>query len=218
MTGSGKTGLCINLPEEANSTISRRSSRPQRRHYQPAARLPRPAPRRFRAVGQRGRRPAHGCATLPPTPPAAGKKGCPVGVSSLTVAARWLKQAARYSIATPPARWSLVSILAARAPVGGWDSDVEGTVEEINGSPAAGARGLMFNPWDKEHVLVATSSNTRAARAGFNPAGSSCRCRSRLRQIRRLPLNDYIAEKSSAVKLALDLNKYQARRAFLPVG
>ncbi|MEZ4610286.1 MAG: hypothetical protein R2838_08595 [Caldilineaceae bacterium] len=53
MTGSGKTGLCVGLLEEAADRAPPSSST-QGRHHQPAAPVSRVAPGRFCAVGQRG--------------------------------------------------------------------------------------------------------------------------------------------------------------------
>lgn len=53
MTGSGKTGLCIDLLEEAAlKSHSSIDDRPEGRHHQHLAALPQPAAARFSALGE----------------------------------------------------------------------------------------------------------------------------------------------------------------------
>lgn len=222
MTGSGKTGLCINLLEEAtldnipsiiidpkgditNLLLDFPDLRPE--DFEPwvnvddAQRAGMDVPHYAADTARRWKEGLSGWGIVPDR-------------------MRWLRQAARYSIYTPGSDAGLpVSILASlRAPVGGWDSDVEGNREKINGIVTAllALVGLDVQPMqDKEHVLVANIFEYAWQR------GQDLTLQDIILQVQKppfdklgvFPLNDYIAEKQRQ-KLALDLNNIVAAPSF----
>ncbi len=222
MTGSGKTGLCINLLEEAildnipsiivdpkgditNLMLNFPDLRPE--DFQPWVNVD-DAQRAGMDVPQYAADVAHRWKE---------------GLSSWGIVPdrmRWLKAAARYSIYTPGSDAGLpVSILASlRAPVGGWESNVEANREKINGIVTAllALVGRDVQPMqDKEHVLVANIFEYAWQR------GQDLTLQDIILQVQKppfdklgvFPLNDYISERQRQ-KLALDLNNIVAAPSF----
>jgi hypothetical protein len=133
---------------------------------------------------------------------------------------RWLKLAARYSIYTPGSDAGLpISILASlRAPRGGWEGNEEENRERINGTVTAllALIGLNVEPVkDKEHVLIANIFEY-AWRRGIDLTLEDI-----IMQVQRppfdklgvFPVDDYMSERARA-KLAMDLNSIIASPSF----
>ena len=222
MTGSGKTGLCINLLEEAtldnipsiiidpkgditNLLLNFPDLRPE--DFQPWVNLD-DAQRAGMDVAQYSADIAHQWQQ---------------GLASWGIVPdrmRWLKVAARYSIYTPGSDAGLpVSILASlRAPRDNWEANAEANREKINGIVTAllALVGRDVQPMqDKEHVLVANI---------FEYAwqhGQDLTLQDIILQVQKppfdklgvFPLNDYISERERQ-KLALDLNNIVAAPSF----
>jgi hypothetical protein len=222
MTGSGKTGLCINLLEEAtldnipsiiidpkgditNLLLDFPDLRAE--DFQPWVNLD-DAQRAGMDVAQYAADIAHKWQQ---------------GLASWGIVPdrmRWLKLAARYSIYTPGSDAGLpVSILASlRAPREGWDANAEANREKINGMVTAllALVGRDVQPMqDKEHVLVANIFEYAWQR------GQDLTLQDIILQVQKppfdklgvFPINDYITEKQRQ-KLALDLNNIVAAPSF----
>ncbi len=222
MTGSGKTGLCITLLEEAildnipsiiidpkgditNLLLDFPDLRPE--DFQPWVN-PDDARRAGTDVPQYAADVAHTWAQ---------------GLASWGIVPdrmRWLKAAARYSIYTPGSDAGLpISILASlRAPREGWEANVEANREKINGIVTAllALVGRDVQPvQDKEHVLVANIFEYAWQR------GQDLTLEQIILQVQKppfdklgvFPIDDYISEKQRQ-KLALDLNNIVAAPSF----
>lgn len=222
MTGSGKTGLCINLLEEAildnipsividpkgditNLLLTFPDLRPE--DFQPWVNVD-DAQRAGETIPQYA---------------ADVAKQWQQGLANWGIVPdrmRWLKAAARYSIYTPGSDAGLpVSILASlRAPVDGWQNNVEANRERINGVVTAllGLIGRDAQPvQDKEHVLVANIFEYAWQR------GQDLTLEQIILQVQKppfdklgvFPINDYISEKQRQ-KLAMDLNNIVAAPSF----
>ena len=222
MTGSGKTGLCITLLEEAildnipsiiidpkgditNLLLTFPDLRPE--DFQPWVN-PDDARRAGMDIPQYSADVAHTWAQ---------------GLASWNIVPdrmRWLKFAARYSIYTPGSDAGLpISILASlRAPREGWDANVEAHREKINGIVTAllALVGRDAQPvQDKEHVLVSNIFEYAWQR------GQDLTLENIILQVQKppfdklgvFPINDYIAEKQRQ-KLAMDLNSIVAAPSF----
>lgn len=133
---------------------------------------------------------------------------------------RWLKQATDYRIYTPGSDAGLpISILASlQAPRGGWAADEEGNRERINGIVTAllALVGVDAKPLeDKEHVLVANIFEAAWRR------GQDLTLEDIILQVQKppfaklgvFPLDEYISEKDR-YKLAMDLNNIIAAPSF----
>jgi Helicase HerA, central domain len=133
---------------------------------------------------------------------------------------RWLKHAARYSIYTPGSDAGLpVSILASfKAPRDGWVGNEEALLERINGITTAllALTGRDAQPvQDKEHVLV-----SNIFQAAWQQ-GRDLTLEDIILQVQKPPFNklgvfnldEYISEKARQ-KLALDLNSIVAAPSF----
>jgi hypothetical protein len=133
---------------------------------------------------------------------------------------RWLKGIAKYSIYTPGSDAGLpVSILASlAAPREGWAGNEEAHREKINGIVTAllGLIGLKVEPVkDKEHVLVSNIFEYAWQR------GQDLTLEDIILQVQKppfqklgvFPIDDYISEKART-KLALDLNNIIAAPSF----
>jgi hypothetical protein len=133
---------------------------------------------------------------------------------------RWLKRAAKYSIYTPGSDAGLpISILASlRAPREGWAGNEEAHREKINGIVTAllALIGLQVEPVkDKEHVLVANIFE-HAWRQGKDLSLEDIILQVQKPPFDKLgvfPIDNYIAEKAR-VKLAMDLNNIIAAPSF----
>ncbi|MCB9450330.1 MAG: DUF87 domain-containing protein [Anaerolineaceae bacterium] len=222
MTGSGKTGLCITLLEEAildnipaiivdpkgditNLLLTFPDMRPE--DFQPwvniddARRAGLDVPSYAADVAQRWRD----------------------GLTSWGIVPdrlRWLQQIARYSIYTPGSDAGLpVSILASlRAPREGWAGNEEANREKINGIVTAllALIGLSVEPVkDKEHVLISNIFEYAWMR------GQDLTLEDVIIQVQRppfeklgvFPVDDYMSEKDRR-KLAMDLNNIIAAPSF----
>ena len=133
---------------------------------------------------------------------------------------RWLKQATDYRIYTPGSDAGLpISILASlQAPRGGWAADEEGNRERINGIVTAllALVGVDAKPLeDKEHVLVANIFEASWRQ------GRDLTLEDIIMQVQKppfaklgvFPLDEYISEKDR-YKLAMDLNNIIAAPSF----
>ena len=222
MTGSGKTGLCINLLEEAildnipsiiidpkgditNLLLTFPDLRPE--DFQPWVN-PDDARRAGMDIPQYAADVAHTWAQ---------------GLASWSIVPdrmRWLKAAARYSIYTPGSDAGLpISIMASlRAPREGWNANVEANREKINGIVTAllALVGRDAQPvQDKEHVLVSNIFEYAWQR------GQDLTLEQIILQVQKppfdklgvFPINDYIGEKVRQ-KLAMDLNNIVAAPSF----
>ncbi len=222
MTGSGKTGLCINLLEEAtldnipsiiidpkgditNLLLDFPDLRQE--DFEPWVNLD-DAQRAGMDIGQFAADIAHKWQQ---------------GLASWGIVPdrmRWLKFAARYSIYTPGSDAGLpVSILASlRAPRDDWQANAEANREKINGIVTAllALVGLDVQPMqDKEHVLVANIFEYAWQR------GQDLTLQDIILQVQKppfdklgvFPINDYISERQRQ-KLALDLNNIVAAPSF----
>src|SRR4051812_104307 len=222
MTGSGKTGLCITLLEEAildiipsiiidpkgditNLLLTFPDLRPE--DFQPWVN-PDDARRAGMDIPQYAADVAHTWAQ---------------GLASWSIVPdrmRWLKFAARYSIYTPGSDAGLpISILASlRAPREGWDANVEANREKINGIVTAllALVGRDAQPvQDKEHVLVANIFEYAWQR------GQDLTLEQIILQVQKppfdklgvFPIDDYISERNRQ-KLAMDLNSIVAAPSF----
>ncbi|MCB9455964.1 MAG: DUF87 domain-containing protein [Anaerolineaceae bacterium] len=222
MTGSGKTGLCITLLEEAildnipaiiidpkgditNLLLTFPDMRPE--DFQPwvnvddARRAGLDVPSFAADVAQRWRD----------------------GLTSWGIVPdrlRWLQQIARYSIYTPGSDAGLpISILASlRAPHEGWAGNEEANREKINGIVTAllALIGLSVEPVkDKEHVLIANIFEYAWSR------GEDLTLEDIIIQVQRppfeklgvFPVDDYMSEKERR-KLAMELNNIIAAPSF----
>jgi hypothetical protein len=222
MTGSGKTGLCINLLEEAildnipaivvdpkgditNLLLNFPDLRPQ--DFQPWVNVD-DARRAGLDVPQYAADVAH-----------QWKEGL-AGWGIVPDRMRWLKYAARYSIYTPGSDAGLpISILASlRAPREGWAGNEEALREKINGITTAllALIGRSAQPvQDKEHVLIANIFE-HAWRSGQDLTLEDI-----ILQVQRppfaklgvFPLDEYISERNRA-KLAMELNNIVAAPSF----
>ncbi|HLU11185.1 MAG TPA: DUF87 domain-containing protein [Oceanobacillus sp.] len=222
MTGSGKTGLCINLLEEAvldnipaivvdpkgditNLLLTFPDLRPE--DFHPWVNID-DARRAGMDVGQYAADVAYrwreGLASWSIDP----------------IRMRWLKQATQYSIYTPGSDTGLpVNILASlRAPRNGWAGNEEENRERINGIVTAllALAGRDAQPvQDKEHVLVANIFEYAWTR------GIDLTLEDIIRQVQNPPFNrlgvfpvdEYISEKNRQ-KLALELNSIVAAPSF----
>lgn len=222
MTGSGKTGLCINLLEEAildnipaivvdpkgditNLLLNFPDLRPE--DFQPwinvddARRAGLDVPQYAADVASQWREGLAGWGIVPDR-------------------MRWLKYAARYSIYTPGSDAGLpISILASlRAPREGWMGNEEALREKINGITTAllALIGRNAQPvQDKEHVLIANIFEY----AWRN--GQDLTLEDIILQVQRppftklgvFPLDEYISERNRA-KLAMELNNIVAAPSF----
>ncbi|MBI1257762.1 MAG: DUF87 domain-containing protein [Chloroflexi bacterium] len=222
MTGSGKTGLCITLLEEAildnipsiiidpkgditNLLLTFPDLRPE--DFQPWVN-PDDARRAGMDIPQYSADVAHTWAQ---------------GLASWSIVPdrmRWLKFAARYSIYTPGSDAGLpISILASlRAPRDGWNANVEANREKINGIVTAllALVGRDAQPiQDKEHVLVSNIFEWAWQR------GQDLTLEQIILQVQKppfdklgvFPIDDYISEKVRQ-KLAMDLNNIVAAPSF----
>jgi hypothetical protein len=222
MTGSGKTGLCIGLLEEAildnipaivvdpkgditNLLLNFPDLRPA--DFEPwvnlddAQRAGMDVPAYAADVAHRWRE----------------------GLSSWGIVPdrmRWLKYAAHYSIFTPGSEAGLpISIVASlRAPRDGWAGNEEANREEINAIVTAllALVGRSAQPvQDKEHVLIANIFEYAWMR------GLDLTLEDIILQVQNppfnklgvFPLNDYISERDRQ-KLAMDLNNIVAAPSF----
>lgn len=222
MTGSGKTGLCISLLEEAildnipaividpkgditNLLLTFPELRPE--DFQPwvnvddARRAGLDVPSYAADTASRWRE----------------------GLASWGIVPdrlKWLKLAAKYSIYTPGSDAGLpISILASlRAPRGGWAGNEEENRERINGTVTAllALIGLSVEPIkDREHVLLANIFEN-AWRQGIDLTLEEI-----IRQVQQPPferlgavtVQDYMPEKER-FKLALSLNNIIAAPSF----
>ncbi len=222
MTGSGKTGLCIALLEEAildnipaividpkgditNLLLTFPDLRPE--DFEPwvnvddARRAGLDVPAYAADVAQRWRD----------------------GLTSWSIVPdrlRWLKRAAKYSIFTPGSDAGLpISILASlKAPREGWAGNEEANREKINGIVTAllALIGLQVEPVkDKEHVLVANIFEF-AWRQGKDLTLEDIILQVQKPPFDKLgvfPIDSYISEKAR-VKLAMDLNSIIAAPSF----
>lgn len=222
MTGSGKTGLCITLLEEAildnipaiiidpkgditNLLLSFPDLKPQ--DFQPwvniddAHRAGLDLPNFAADVAQRWKDGLHSWGIVPDR-------------------IRWLQMATKYSIFTPGSDSGLpISILASlKAPKGGWAGNEEANREKINGITTAllALAGINAEPvTDKEHVLIANI---------FENAwqyGQDLTLEDIIAQIQNppftklgvMPINDYMKERDR-FKLAMSLNSIIAAPSF----
>ncbi len=222
MTGSGKTGLCISLLEEAildnipsiiidpkGDITNLLLTFPQLRaedflpwvHADDARRANMDLPTYAADVAHRWR---------------TGLEKWGIVPERLT----WLSKAARYSIYTPGSDAGLpISILASlRAPREGWAGNEEAIREKINGITTAllALAGLSVEPVkDKEHVLVSNifEHNWRQ--------GIDLTLEQIILQVQKppfdklgvFPIDDYMSEKAR-FKLAMDLNNIIAAPSF----
>ncbi len=222
MTGSGKTGLCINLLEEAildnipaiiidpkgditNLLLDFPDLRPE--DFLPWVNVD-DAQRAGVDLPQYAADVAHQWQQ---------------GLASWSIVPdrmRWLKLASKYSIYTPGSDAGLpVSILASlKAPADGWEQNVEANREKINGIVTAllALVGRDVQPvQDKEHVLVANIFETAWSR------GQDLTLEDIILQVQKppfdklgvFPIDDYISERDRQ-KLALDLNNIIASPSF----
>ncbi|NWF69208.1 MAG: DUF87 domain-containing protein, partial [Chloroflexi bacterium] len=222
MTGSGKTGLCINLLEEAildnipaiivdpkgditNLLLTFPDLRPE--DFQPwvnvddARRAGLDIPAFAADTAMRWRDGLTSWGLVPDR-------------------VRWLKRAAKYSIYTPGSDAGLpISILASlRAPREGWAGNEEANREKINGIVTAllALIGLQVEPVkDREHVLVANIFE-HAWRQGKDLTLEDI-----ILQVQKPPfeklgvfsIDQYIDEKKR-IKLAMDMNNIIAAPSF----
>ena len=222
MTGSGKTGLCISLLEEAildsipaivvdpkgditNLLLNFPDLRPE--DFAPwiniddARRAGMEVPAYAADVAHRWREGLGSWGIVPDR-------------------MRWLKHVARYSIYTPGSDAGLpVSILASlRAPAEGWAGNEEANRERINGIVTAllALIGRSAQPvQDKEHVLISNIFEYAWAQ------GRDLTLEDIILQVQRPPfaklgvfnVDDYISERSRA-KLAMELNNIVAAPSF----
>jgi len=222
MTGSGKTGLCINLLEEAildnipviaidpkgditNLLLNFPDLRPQ--DFQPwvnvddARRAGLDLPAYAADVAQRWRDGLQSWGIVPDR-------------------MRWLKQIARYSIYTPGSDAGLpISILASlKAPREGWAGNEEANREKINGVVTAllALIGLDVQPVkDKEHVLVANIFEY-AWRQGRDLTLDDIILQVQKPPFNKLgvfPIDEYMPEKAR-YKLAMEMNNIIAAPSF----
>jgi hypothetical protein len=222
MTGSGKTGLCISLLEEAildsipaivvdpkgditNLLLNFPDLRPE--DFAPwvniddARRAGMEVPAYAADVAHRWRE----------------------GLGSWGIVSdrmRWLKHVARYTIYTPGSDAGLpISILASlRAPAEGWAGNEEANRERINGVVTAllALIGRSAQPvQDKEHVLIANIFENAWQQ------GRDLTLEDIILQVQRPPfaklgvfnVDDYISERTRA-KLAMELNNIVAAPSF----
>jgi hypothetical protein len=222
MTGSGKTGLCITLLEEAildnipaividpkgditNLLLTFPDLKPQ--DFEPwinvddARRAGLDVPTYAADVAQRWRDGLQSWGIVPDR-------------------IRWLKQIARYSIYTPGSDAGLpISILASlRAPRDGWAGNEEANREKINGIVTAllALIGLDVQPVkDKEHVLVANIFEN-AWRQGRDLTLDEIILQVQKPPFNKLgvfPIDEYMPEKAR-YKLAMELNNIIAAPSF----
>jgi len=222
MTGSGKTGLCINLLEEAildnipaiiidpkGDITNLMLTFPELRQedFQPwinideARRAGMDIPQFAADVAQRWRE----------------------GLASWGIVPdrmRWLKFASNMSIYTPGSDAGLpVSILASlAAPREGWEANEEGNREKIGAITTAllALVGRNAQPiTDKEHVLVSNIFEYQWRR-GMSPTLEDIILMVQKPPFQKLgvfPIDEYITEKQRA-KLAMDLNNIVAAPSF----
>ncbi len=222
MTGSGKTGLCITMLEEAildnipaiiidpkGDITNLLLTFPQLRaeDFEPwvniddARRSGMSVPDYSSDVARRWRDGLHSWGIVPER-------------------LEWLKRAAEYRIYTPGSDAGLpVSILASlAAPKEGWFGNEEALREKINGITTAllALIGLNVEPLkDKEHVLIANIFETAWKQ------GQSLTMEDIILQVQKppfntlgvLPIDQYISEKAR-FKLAMDLNNIIAAPSF----
>jgi hypothetical protein len=222
MTGSGKTGLCINMLEEAildnvpaiiidpkgditNLLLTFPDLRPEDFqswvNVDDARRAGLDIPSYSADVAQRWR---DGLASWGIVPDRL----------------RWLQRAAKYSIFTPGSDAGLpISILASlRAPREGWAGNEEANREKINGITTAllALAGLNVEPIkDKEHVLVANIFE-HAWQQGRDLTLEDIILQVQSPPFDKLgvfPIDNYISEKARS-KLAMDLNNIIAAPSF----
>lgn len=222
MTGSGKTGLCINLLEEAildnipaiiidpkgditNLLLTFPDLRPQ--DFQPWVNV------------DTARRAGMDVATYAADVAHRWREGLQSwGIVQDRL--RWLRLAAQYSIYTPGSDSGLpVSILASlKAPRDGWNGNEEAIRERINGTVTAllALIGMNAEPVkDKEHVLISNIFEN-AWRQGIDLTLEDI-----ILQVQRPPfeklgvfeVNDYISERDRG-KLAMELNNIIAAPSF----
>ncbi|MBC8099574.1 MAG: ATP-binding protein, partial [Armatimonadetes bacterium] len=222
MTGSGKTGLCITLLEEAvldnipaiiidpkgditNLLLTFPDLRPE--DFEPwinvddARRAGLDVPNFAVDVAQRWRDGLQSWGIVPDR-------------------VRWLQRAAQYSIYTPGSDAGLpISILASlAAPVEGWAGNEEGLREKINGITTAllALIGLSVEPVkDKEHVLIANIFE-HAWKQGINLTLEDIILQVQtppFNTLGVLPIDKYISQKVR-YKLAMDLNSIIAAPSF----
>ncbi|HEX2906176.1 MAG TPA: DUF87 domain-containing protein [Phototrophicaceae bacterium] len=222
MTGSGKTGLCISLLEEAildnipaiiidpkgditNLLLTFPDLRPE--DFQPwvnqddAARAGLDVPAFAADIAQRWRDGLESWGIVPDR-------------------VRWLKSIAKYSIYTPGSDAGLpISILASlAAPREGWAGNEEFLREKINGIVTAllALIGIDAQPVrDKEHVLIANIFEYAWQR------GQNLTLEDIILQVQKppftklgvLPVDEYMSEKTR-VKLSMSLNNIVAAPSF----
>jgi hypothetical protein len=222
MTGSGKTGLCITLLEEAildnvpaividpkgditNLLLTFPDLTPE--EFQPwvnvddARRAGLDVPSYSADIAQRWRDGLQSWGIVPDR-------------------VRWLKKVAQYSIYTPGSDAGLpISILASlRAPREGWVGNEEALRERINGVTTAllALIGMDAQPVkDKEHVLISNLFE-HAWRQGIDLTMEDI-----ILQVQRppftklgvFPIDDYMSEKAR-YKLAMELNNIIAAPSF----
>ncbi len=222
MTGSGKTGLCITLLEEAildkiptiiidpkgditNLLLTFPELRPE--DFEPwvnvddARRADLDVPAYAADVAHRWREGLAGWSIVPDR-------------------LRWLQLAARYTIYTPGSDAGIpISFVGSlRAPTEGWAGNEEGLRERIKGLVSAllGLVGRSGQPTeDPEHVLLSNIFEYAWQR------GVDLTLEEMIRQVQNppfdhlgvFPVNDYIPEKDRR-KLALDLNNIIAAPSF----
>jgi hypothetical protein len=222
MTGSGKTGLCISLLEEAaldnipaividpkgditNLLLTFPDFRPE--DFQPwvnvddARRAGLDLPAYAADIAQRWKDGLQSWGIVPDR-------------------VRWLQKAAKYSIYTPGSDAGLpISILASlRAPREGWAGNEEANREKINGIVTAllALAGLSVEPIkDKEHVLVANIFEN-AWRQGQDLTLENIILQVQKPPFEKLgvfPIDQFMPEKQRA-KLAMDLNNIIAAPSF----
>ncbi|MFN8530912.1 MAG: DUF87 domain-containing protein [Anaerolineae bacterium] len=222
MTGSGKTGLCISLLEEAaldnipaiiidpkgditNLLLNFPDLRPE--DFAPwvnlddARRAGMDIPQYAADVARRWREGLGSWGIVPDR-------------------MRWLKYAANYSIYTPGSDAGLpVSILASlRAPTEGWDANEEGNRERISAITTAllALIGRNAQPvTDKEHVLISNIFEY-AWRRQLNLTLEDIILMVQKPPFPKLgvfPIDEYISEKQRS-KLALELNNIVAAPSF----
>ncbi|MBC8170684.1 MAG: DUF87 domain-containing protein [Anaerolineae bacterium] len=222
MTGSGKTGLCITLLEEAildnipaiiidpkgditNLLLTFPDMRPE--DFQPwvniddARRAGLDVPNFAADVAQRWKDGLQSWGIVPDR-------------------LRWLQRAAQYSIYTPGSDAGLpISILASlAAPVEGWAGNEEALREKINGITTAllALIGMDAQPVkDKEHVLIANIFE-HAWRQGINLTLEDIILQVQTPPFNTLgvfPIDKYISEKAR-YKLSMDMNSIIAAPSF----
>jgi hypothetical protein len=222
MTGSGKTGLCITLLEEAIlDNIPAIIIDPKGDITNLLLAFPDMTPDEFAPWinVDDARRAGMDVATYAADTAARWKDGL-ASWSIVPDRVRWLKKAARYSIYTPGSDAGLpISILASlRAPRDGWAGNEEAHREKINGIVTAllALIGLSVEPIkDPEHVLVANIFEY-AWRQGRDLTLEDIIIQVQKPPFEKLgvfPIDQYIDEKKR-VKLAMGLNNIVAAPSF----